>query len=454
MQRLGIGQDRFAKNAASRASNDDRILFDAGRTIAAASACSRNLTDEGASGALQHIWRPSMTVPELTQNDVPREFVADHTVERSQRPIADGPNAFKVAIFGANVSTGQGGLTLADNTIKLGNWTEIQKLAQKADKYGVEGFIPIARWTGLSGPERPWGRQFETFTWAAGLAAATENIQIFATCHVPFIHPLMAAKMSATVDHISGGRMGLNAVAGYHQPEYRMFGAEIPGHDERYKLADEWMRIVERLWADEGEQFEFDFDGDYFKLQGAQAFPKPVQAPGPVVMSAGSSPAGQRFAFDHANILFAGIYDVDRAKPAVTQLRKNADEAGREDLALWAGVHIVCKDTEKEALDYVQYVVEEKGDWESAARYKQIIESGDARSINFDEFKDDESVKAFMRAGLVPLVGTPEMIVEGLQKLSDAGISGICTGLVDYNEGLDRLHEQIFPLMRSAGLRA
>ena len=72
-----------------------------------------------------------MTVPELTQNDVPREFVADHTVERSQRPIADGPNKFKVAIFGANVSTGQGGLTLADNTIKLGNWDEIRGLAKR-----------------------------------------------------------------------------------------------------------------------------------------------------------------------------------------------------------------------------------------------------------------------------------------------------------------------------------
>ena len=42
-------------------------------------------------------------------------------------------------------------------------------------------------------------------------------------------------------------------------------------------------------------------------------------------------------------------------------------------------------------MDYVKYVVEEKGDWESAARYKQIIDSGDARSMNFDEFKDDES---------------------------------------------------------------
>lgn len=69
-----------------------------------------------------------------------REFVADHTVDRAQRPIVEGPNKFKLAIFGANVSTGQGGLTQADNTIKLGNWGEIQGLAQKADRYGIEGF--------------------------------------------------------------------------------------------------------------------------------------------------------------------------------------------------------------------------------------------------------------------------------------------------------------------------
>lgn len=384
---------------------------------------------------------------------VEREFVADHTIERSQQPIIAGPNTVKVAIFGANVSTGQGGLTLADNTIALGNWGEIQNLAQKADRYGVDGFIPIARWQGLTGPERPWGRQFETFTWAAGLAAVTERIQIFATCHMPYIHPLLAAKMSATIDHISGGRMGLNAVAGYHQPEYRMFGLDIPGHDVRYELADEWMQIVEKLWSD-SDEYRFDFAGDFFTLDGAEAYPKPVQNPGPVIMSAGSSPAGQRFAFDHANILFAPVAELSKAATVVPGLRKNADEAGREDLALWAGVHIICKDTEKEAQDYLRYVVEEKGDRESAALYKQIIQTGDARSMNFDDYKDDESVKTFMRAGLMPLVGTPEMIVDGLQTLSDAGVAGICTGLVDYDEGLDRMDQQIFPLMRSAGLRA
>jgi alkanesulfonate monooxygenase SsuD/methylene tetrahydromethanopterin reductase-like flavin-dependent oxidoreductase (luciferase family) len=383
---------------------------------------------------------------------IDRNFVADHTVARAQQPIVDGPNKFKLAMFGANVSTGQGGLNLTDEAIKLGNWAEVQNLAQKADRYGIDGFIPIARWQGLSGPDRPWGRQFETLTWAAGLAAVTQNIQIFSTTLVPFIHPVMAAKMVATIDHISGGRVGLNAVAGYHRPEFEMFGVDVAEHDERYKFADEWMRIVERLWSD--EEISFDFDGAYFNLKGAESHPKPVQTPGPVVMSAGSSPAGQQFAFDHANILFAAVTDVDRAEPVVSKLRQSADAAGREDLKLWAGVHIICKDTEKEAREYADYVVEEKGDWESAARYMNIIKGGGAKSINWDDYKGDDSIKTFMRAGLVPLVGTPEMIVDGLQKLSDVGIDGTCIGMVDYDEGLDRFDQQILPLMKDAGLRA
>jgi alkanesulfonate monooxygenase SsuD/methylene tetrahydromethanopterin reductase-like flavin-dependent oxidoreductase (luciferase family) len=390
-----------------------------------------------------------------TDTELSKNFVADHTVERTDRPIVDGPNKFKMAIFGANVSTGQGGLTLAENMIKLGNWDEIKGLAQKADRYGVEGFIPIARWQGLAGPDRPWGRQFETFTWAAGLAAATEQIQIFATCHVSFIHPLMAAKMAMTIDHISGGRMGLNATAGYFQSEYDMFGAELVEHDKRYEVADEWMTIVEKLWSD--KDVEFDFDGEFYQLKGAQSYPKPVQSPGPVVMSAGSSPAGQKFAFDHANILYVSAPSIDGAKAGMSKIRGAADAAGRPDLALWAPMHIICKDTEKEALDYARYV-DEQGDQESASRYLHVLKGGDTRSMSLsaaaNDPKHEETARMFFRAGMTSIVGTPEMIVDSLVKLSEAGLGGVAAGLVDYDEGLDRMHEQIFPLMRSAGLRA
>ncbi len=97
--------------------------------------------------------------------------------------------------------------------------------------------------------------------------------------------------MVTTIDHISGGRMGLNVTAGYFKPEYDIFGVELPEHDVRYELADEWVEIAERLWANEEQ--EFDFDGQFFNLKGAQAHPKPVQSPRPMVMSAGSSPAGK-----------------------------------------------------------------------------------------------------------------------------------------------------------------
>ncbi|WP_455835571.1 LLM class flavin-dependent oxidoreductase [Pseudarthrobacter siccitolerans] len=105
------------------------------------------------------------------------------------------------------------------------------------------------------------------------------------------------------------------------------------------------MTSVARLWADEGENYAFDFVGEFFHLEGVQSYPNPVQSPGPMVMSVDASPAGQKFAFDHANILFAAI-NVERSAEAVSKLRRNADGAGRRDLALWSGVHIICKDTE------------------------------------------------------------------------------------------------------------
>ena len=64
----------------------------------------------------------------------------------------------------------------------------------------------------------------EVYTWATALATQTENIVLFATSHVPTVHPILAAKQGATIDHISGGRWGRNTVCGWFTPEMEMFG--------------------------------------------------------------------------------------------------------------------------------------------------------------------------------------------------------------------------------------
>ena len=74
---------------------------------------------------------------------------------------------------------------------------------------GFEMLVPIARWRGFGGTTDFNGICFETYTWAAGLAAATERIMVFSTSHVPTVHPIVAAKQCVTVDHISNGRFGL-----------------------------------------------------------------------------------------------------------------------------------------------------------------------------------------------------------------------------------------------------
>ena len=93
------------------------------------------------------------------------------------------------------------------------------------------------------------------------------------TVHVLYAwHPLHLAKFGAALDHISGGRWGINVVTGYKPSEYRMFGLEPIEHDLRYAMADEFTTIMERLWT---EDEELSFDGkvlaDGARLPGAEA---------------------------------------------------------------------------------------------------------------------------------------------------------------------------------------
>ena len=132
-------------------------------------------------------------------------------------------------------------------------WAHTKEIAQRADALGFEALVPIARWRGFGGTTNFNGNCFETYTWAAGLAEATENIAIFATSHLPTVHPIVAAKMATTIDHISGGRFGLNLVMGWVTPEMDMFHGEQRQHDERYASARSGSTTcVKKLWSEKG----------------------------------------------------------------------------------------------------------------------------------------------------------------------------------------------------------
>ena len=84
----------------------------------------------------------------------------------------------------------------------------------------------------------------------------TNYCTVLATVHVPLVHPLMVAKMAATIDHVTGGRFAMNVVCGWFKNEFDMFGAHMRPHDDRYKYATEWLDFVRRAWTQD-EEFDF-----------------------------------------------------------------------------------------------------------------------------------------------------------------------------------------------------
>ena len=171
-----------------------------------------------------------------------------------------GPNRLKLGVFSTNAD---GGLAITDVPERwLASWQDNLSAAQIADRAGLEFILPIARWRGFGGRNKVREWSFETFTWAAGLAAATEQIGLFMTVHVPLVHPLYAAKALATVDHISQGRAGLNIVCGWNPKEFGMFGTPLV--EKGYDQAAEWLDILERLYASDQP---FDHEGTYYRLK-------------------------------------------------------------------------------------------------------------------------------------------------------------------------------------------
>lgn len=375
-----------------------------------------------------------MTSPE----DEPR-------IDKYKTAILGSRNRLKLGVFGLNCQAGVS-ISLADGSPEA-TWDESLRLTEEADRLGIEAMIPVARWRGYGGAGNLAARCFETFTWASALAARTEAIQIFATFHVPIAHPALAAKMVSTVDHVSGGRFGLNIVAGSYVEELAMFGKLVADHDERYAYADEWTTLAKRLWTEN----EFDFEGRFFTAPGAFSEPKPLQAPYPVIMSAGQSPAGQRFAAKHADLIFVPVADRDSIAANVLAIKERAREETGREIRVFGRAHITCRDTEQEARRHYDYVVNERGDHEAA---DHLIRNLLPHSQSLDPAAVSNLVeKAIAGFFAYPLTGTPEQIVDMMLTLSDAGFDGVVISWHDYEEGIAQLGEQILPLMEQANLR-
>ncbi len=371
----------------------------------------------------------------------------DPVVDKFEQPVLNTENALKIALFGINL---RGGVTLADVEGKAeGTWEENLRLARHADRIGLDAVIPIARWRGYGGRGNLGDRSFETFTWATGLLASTRRIQVFATFHVPVAHPVLAAKMVATADHVSGGRFGLNIVAGWYPQEFSMFGLTQKDHDERYEVADEWTQVLKQLWTTVGDH---DYHGRYFDVPEGTLEPKPLQKPYPVIMNAGTSPAGRAFAAKHSDLIFGGLTSFETPE-RVAGLKQLAREQFDREIRVFGRCHVVCRDSDAEAEEYYDYVHRRQADI-AGARNVTSISIAQSQSTDWESAEMRRIIEGCV-AGFwaVPIIGSPDTVAEKMLDLHRAGADGLALSFVNYDEGLRQMEELILPRLIAAGSR-
>ena len=205
----------------------------------------------------------------------------------------------------------------------------VKAKAQWAEAHGFVWFsvmdhmIQIPR---VGAPDEPI---LEGWTVLAGLAAVTGRIRLATLCTaVGYRNPAHLAKIAASVDLISRGRLTLGIGAGFFEDEYKQYGWEFPPQPAtRIRQMEEAIQLILKMWTEPRTTFH----GRYFHVEEAILEPKPVQKPRPPVMIAGGGEqmtlrAVARLA-DACNIVDGDIADV-RHKLAV--LRGHCDSAGRD----------------------------------------------------------------------------------------------------------------------------
>jgi len=230
---------------------------------------------------------------------------------------------------------------------RLGDITYWEELARIAERGRLDAiFLADGQSIAPAGAERGPTWFLEPITVLTALARATERIGLVTTVSSTFWDPFHAARLLASLDHLSQGRAGINVVTSMTDAEARNHGmAALPAHEERYGTAEEFLEVLHGLWdswprecirADpEGVYLDtsmlrpLEHHGDSFMVDGPLNVPTPPQGR-PVLFQAGASEPGRDLAARWAEGIYAVAWDLESAHAYRTDVHARAAALGRD----------------------------------------------------------------------------------------------------------------------------
>lgn len=250
------------------------------------------------------------------------------------------------------------------------NFNFYKEQAQVSEK-GKFDFIFIADALYINEKSNPhYLNRFEPLTVLSGLAAVTEKIGLVGTLSTTYSEPFTAARQFASLDMMSGGRAGWNAVTSGLEKAALNFSKKVddhPKHDERYKIAGEFVEVMQGLWRsweedafirnkksgqffDPSKLHSLNFEGDYFSVAGPLNIARSQQGE-PVIFQAGASESGKAFSALTSDVVFAIMPTIEEAKSYYQDIKRRAVVNGRteDELVVVQGISPIIGDTEEEA---------------------------------------------------------------------------------------------------------
>jgi alkanesulfonate monooxygenase SsuD/methylene tetrahydromethanopterin reductase-like flavin-dependent oxidoreductase (luciferase family) len=228
--------------------------------------------------------------------------------------------------------------------------TAYRRLWELVDQSGFDScwvfdhFLPMGR-------ERS-GDIFEAWTTLAAMAQLTRRVRLGTlVTGNGYRHPGILAKMAATVDHLSGGRLDVGLGAG-GDPADEALGMTVPPAAERVGRLDEAAQVLRLLWSEP----ESSFEGSYYRLAAALSDPKPVQSPLPLWIASNGERRGLRIVAECADAWLTATFDSspgDLVRLSAV-LDRHCAEVGRDPAALRRAVQFPLPDTDEETLRAVE----------------------------------------------------------------------------------------------------
>lgn len=388
----------------------------------------------------------------------------------------------------------------------LAHWTNLAQLLERGKIHGIfiadvlggydvysQSLDPAIR----SGAQWP---VHEPLASIPAMAAVTKSIGFGVTVSTTYEQPYHLARRLSTLDHLTNGRLGWNIVTSYLDSAARNMGmTSQPKHDDRYAMADEYIKVMYKLfessWRDDAVKLDrkaglysdpslvrqINHNGQFFNVPGPHiCSPSPQRTP--LLLQAGTSSKGKEFAAQNAEAIFVSAHAPEACKGSIADVRRLAKEKyGRnpENLKVLALVTTILGKTEEEAqakyADYKQYADLEGalalfGGW-TGIDLNQYTEDQELRYVESNAVR--ATVEAYARfspgvgkwtrqtiaehvsiGGNGPvLVGTPSQVVDALQVWVDvADVDGFNLAYAVFPDSFEDVVQLLVPELRKRGL--